>query len=50
MINFDTTQISDIEARLLAKSLLDGYNQFYKDPENVKAFEEWQRKRSRKTS
>ena len=42
-INFD--QMPNIEKRILFGRFLERIKLFYEDPENVRRFEEWQRKR-----
>jgi len=36
-------KLSEIQMKIFAKSLADCVVEFYKDPENVKAFEEWKK-------
>jgi len=36
-------KLSEIQMKIFAKSLADCVVEFYKDPENVKAYEEWKK-------
>ena len=36
-------KLSETQMKIFAKSLADCVVEFYKDPENVKAFEEWKK-------
>lgn len=44
-INIDCSQISELEKRLLASSLLEDLIKHFEDPENQKRFKEWQKQR-----
>ncbi len=43
MIN--TEQISEYEAKTIAKSILNGLGTFFGNPENRERFEEWKKRR-----
>lgn len=44
----DASQVSELSWVDLAESFWLGAREFYKDPANRKAFEEWQKKRKEK--
>ena len=48
-IRIHTSDIPPVAAHSLAVTFLDACMKFYDDPSNVKAFEEWQRKKEAKT-
>ena len=41
-VRIDPKKIPDMEMRLLCATILDAVIRFYKEPENVTAFEKWQ--------
>jgi hypothetical protein len=43
----DIKQISEPEAKAIAKSVAKGLDAFYADPENRERFEEWKKKRQK---
>ena len=45
-MRINTSLIPEYEAKMLAMSFLDGIKKFYSNPENVKAFKEWQKQRN----
>ena len=41
--NRQNVKASDFDMRMLARSLYQGVQKFYEDPENVKAYEKWKK-------
>lgn len=41
-VRIDPKEIPDMEMKLLCATILDAVIRFYKEPENMAAFEEWQ--------
>ena len=41
-VRIDPKEIPDMEMKLLCATILDAVIRFYKEPENVTAFEKWQ--------
>ena len=46
--NLKNVKASDFDIRMLARTLYEGAQKFYEDPENVKAFEKWKREQDNK--
>lgn len=46
--NLKNVKASDFDIRMLARTLYEGAQKFYEDPENVKAFEKWKREQDKK--
>jgi len=46
--NLKNVKASDFDIRMLARTLYEGAQKFYEDPENVKAFEKWKREQNKK--
>ena len=44
-INIDLSKMSQIDWRLLSSTLYNAIKKFYENPENLRRFEEWQKKR-----
>lgn len=42
--NHKNVKVPDFDMRMLARTLYEGAQRFYEDPENVKAFEKWKSK------
>ncbi len=47
MIKIDVNSIPENEVKLLAMNLLDGAKKFYEKPENIAAFQKWQKQRNK---
>lgn len=45
-VKIHTEAIPKIETRLLCGTFLEAIKEFYKDPKNIAAFEEWKKGRS----
>ena len=41
-VRIDPKEIPDMEMKLLCATILDAVIRFYKEPENMSAFEKWQ--------
>lgn len=39
--NLENVHVSDVNIRLLARTIIPKVREFYSDPENVKRYEEW---------
>lgn len=48
--NIKNVKPTDFDIRMLARTLSEAAQKFYKDPENVKAFEKWQREQNEEKS
>ena len=48
MVKIDVNAIPQHDIKLMAMAVLDGATEFYKDPKNIAAFKEWQKKRNQK--
>ena len=48
-IHIDTTQIPPMQAQLLGATFLAAVKEFYRNPENVKKYEEWARQKQIKS-
>lgn len=46
MVRINPEEIPEIERKLLCETFLEAVKQFYADPENVRAFEEWQKSKA----
>lgn len=46
--NRKNVKASDFDMRMLARTLYEGAQKFYEDPENVKAFEKWKSEQDKK--
>lgn len=46
--NIKNVKASDFDMRMLARTLYEGAQKFYEDPENVKAFERWKSEQDKK--
>ena len=44
-INIDLSKMSQIDRRLLSSTLYNAIKKYYENPENLRRFEEWQKKR-----
>lgn len=44
-IKLDLTLMDPMTKKLLASTILDAVIAFYKDPKNIRRFEEWQKER-----
>ena len=47
-VRIDPKEIPDMEMKLLCATILDAVIRFYKEPENVAAFEKWQARKGEK--
>ena len=45
-INIDLSKMSQIDRRLLSSTLYNAIKKYYENPENLRRFEEWQKKRA----
>ncbi len=48
MVKINVNAIPQHDIKLLSMTVLDDAIEFYKDPKNVAAFKEWQKKRKQK--
>lgn len=48
MIKINPEEISKVDMQLLCMTFLDEIKEFYKDPENQRKFEEWEKQRKEK--
>jgi hypothetical protein len=46
-IKFDLTKMDPVTKRLLASTVLNAVQDFYKDPNNIRRFEEWKKEREK---
>ena len=44
---FDLTKMDPVTKRLLASTVLNAVQDFYKDPNNIRRFEEWKKEREK---